>query len=209
VLPLLTVQVLAAIGLIATFISLVLGRPAAHSSVGPVRVVARRESPGVAHVAWIVGTVVVVLWPVGALLAPAYAYHWPAFPDFPYSWVVQLLGVVLGVGGGVLFFRAAAALGRFMTPAIQVQQGHELIQEGPYRYVRHPVYTAILTLAIGQALFFLSLPIALVMLLLAGLANYRARLEEELLRSPEGFGTRYDAYVAKTGRFLPRLRSGR
>jgi len=79
------------------------------------------------------------------------------------------------------------------------------MQTGPFRYIRHPVYTAIVGAALGQTLLLLSLPLALLTLLLAGLALYRARAEEALLRSPKAFGATYDAYMARTGRFLPRL----
>ncbi len=90
-----------------------------------------------------------------------------------------------------------------LTPAIQVQAGHRLVETGPYRTVRHPLYTAIMLIAAGQTLLFLSLPMGVLTLILVGLATYRARLEEGLLRSPAAFGARYDAYMARTGRFLP------
>jgi protein-S-isoprenylcysteine O-methyltransferase Ste14 len=170
-------------------------------------VVEKETAPGT-QVIWIVGTLVAVLWPVGVFLAPAYAYHWPAYPDFLDSWVVQVIGVILSVAGGVLFTSAARALGRQMTPVIRVQQGHQLVQEGLFRYIRHPVYTAIIMVATGQTLFFLSLPVGLLTLVLVGLASYRARLEEDLLKSPQAFGGAYESYAARTGRFLPRLRSG-
>ncbi|MGD0249378.1 MAG: isoprenylcysteine carboxylmethyltransferase family protein [Thermoplasmata archaeon] len=139
-------------------------------------------------------------------IAPGYAYHWPAFPDFPGSWVVQFLGVVLSGAGGFLCSRAAQTLGREMTPSIQVHREHRLVQSGVYRYIRHPVYTATVVLAIGQSLFFLSSPPALQTLLLFGLAVYRARPKVALLTSPAGFGATYQASMSRTGRFLPRLR---
>ncbi len=118
------------------------------------------------------------------------------------------MGFLVSLAGGLLFFAAVRALGRHMTPAIQVQEGHQLVQEGPYRYIRHPVYTAIVTGATGLSLLYLSPILALITILLVGLATYRARIEEELLGSSEGFGPAYSAYVARTGRFLPRTRSG-
>jgi len=205
VLPLLTVQIFVVLGVGATFGSLALGRWGHSRLTQPVHVVARRPPAAGTHVAWIGGTFASVLWPLGVFFVPAYAYHWPAFPDFPESWVLQVFGILMAGSGGVLFARAARALGRHMTPAIQVQQGHQLVQEGPYRLIRHPVYTAIVTVALGQSLFLLSLPVFLLAVVLLALANYRASLEEDLLRSPSAFGGAYDAYMAKTGRFLPRL----
>ena len=206
-LSLLFVQVLTGLALTGTLVAVLLGRSGWSASREPVRVIAVHAPARGTQAAWITGTISAVFWGVGVFLAPTDAYHWPAFPDFPDSWVVQILGIILAATGGTLYARAARVLGRHMTPAIRVQDGHRLVQEGPYRYIRHPVYTAILSVAIGQSLFFLSVPVALLALLLIGLARYRARLEERLLASPEAFGDTYLAYMARTGRFLPRLSS--
>jgi protein-S-isoprenylcysteine O-methyltransferase Ste14 len=152
---------------------------------------------------------VAFFWPVGIFLVPMYAYHWPAFPDFAYSWVVQVLGVVLGVSGGLLYSRSVRALGARMTPVIQVRRGDELVEEGPYRVVRHPMYIAVVMISLGQTLLCLSLPAAILTLILLGLAIYRAQLEEGLLGSTEGFGTAYASYATRTGMFLPTFRSPR
>jgi protein-S-isoprenylcysteine O-methyltransferase Ste14 len=208
VLSLLFVQIIGVVGLVGSLAGLVIGRPRASGSVPPVRVLATNPPLRGTQTIWVGGTIVAVLWGVGVFLAPTYAYHWPPLPDFEGSWLVQLLGVGLAISGGALFFRAARRLGVQMTPAIQVRQGHQLLQTGPYRYIRHPVYTAILLVAIGQTLFFLSPIVAALTITLAILAVYRARLEESLLASPAGFGATYVEYMARTGRFLPRWRAG-
>jgi len=207
-LPLDLVRILAVGSLVATVGGFVLGRSLSHPSRGSVRVVARGDRGRWTEVVWVVGSLLVVLWPVGLLVAPAYAYHWPALPDFPDSAVLQLFGFSVALAGGALFYTAARALGRHMTPAIQVQEDHRLVQDGPYRYVRHPVYTAILLGGSGLSLLYLSAALALIVLLLGGMALQRARLEEELLSTPEAFGKSYREYAARTGRFLPRIRSG-
>jgi protein-S-isoprenylcysteine O-methyltransferase Ste14 len=209
VLELLVVQILAGVVLVASFTGFVLGRVGRRPSGETVHVVAKREPARWTVAVWIVGTFVILLWPVGVLVAPAYAVAWPAVPDFPYSGAVQILGFLLSATGGTLFFSASRALGRHMTPAIQARQDHQLVEEGPYRYIRHPVYTANIVVASGLSLLFLSPPLALLTPLLAGVATYRAHLEEELLGSPEVFGTAYTTYMARTGRFLPRLRTKR
>ncbi len=203
------VQISAAIALIATTIGVLVGLGRRPRSTEPPDVVARQLPAKGTQSLWLSGTFLAIFWPVGIFLIPMYAYHWPPLPDFPYSWVVQVWGVAFGVFGGVLFSRASRTLGKQMTPVIELRRGHQLIQTGPYRFVRHPVYTAIVLIALGQALLFLSLPAAVLTVLLAGLANYRARLEEALLGSAAGFGTMYQSYVARTGRFLPRLRAPR
>jgi len=201
------VRFLAALSLAALVFGFALGHWLAPRSREVVRVVARREPGRGTEVAWIAGALVAALWPIGVLLAPAYAYGWPGLPDFPYSPGIQVGGWVVSLCGGLLFFASARALGRHMTPAIQLGEGHRLVQEGPYRYIRHPVYTAIVSGAIGESVAYLSPVLASLTLVLAGLAAYRARLEEDLLGSPEAFGEVYAQYRARTGRFLPRVRS--
>ena len=206
-LALLTVQIFAALALIATIVIFLIGRSRRPIPNEPVVVVAKGNPLPGTQVVWLAGVLLSVVWPFGVFFAPNYAYHWPAFPDLADSWVVQIVGVALSIASGVLFSAAARTLGRQMTPVIQVRKNHELIQVGPFRYIRHPVYTAIVMLAVGQSLFYLSLPVGLLALLLAGLATYRARLEENLLKSPNAFGAAYVEYMNRTGRFLPRLRS--
>jgi protein-S-isoprenylcysteine O-methyltransferase Ste14 len=209
VLSLFLVQVAAVVAFVATSAAVVDGLARRARPSAPVRVVAQREPPGWTQFVWVFGTFVAILWPIGFFLLPSIAYHFPAFPEFPGSWAVQVAGVVLAASGGLVFSRAARALGTQMTPAIQVQEGHRLLQEGPYRWIRHPVYTAILMIALGDTLLFLSPLAALLALLLLGFAEYRAHLEEGLLRSPEAFGATYDEYADRTGRFVPRLRTKR
>lgn len=206
-LSLLTVQVLAAVSLLALIGGFLVGHSLPHPPRLRVRVVARRSPARWTEVAWVAGALIVSFWSVGVLLVPAYTYHWPAAPDFPGSDVLQLIGFAASLAGGFLFFAAARALGRHMTPAIQVQEGHALVEEGPYRYVRHPAYTAIATAAVGLSILYLSPILSLLTLLLIGLAIYRAHLEEELLASPEAFGKAYTEYMGRTGRFLPRIRA--
>jgi protein-S-isoprenylcysteine O-methyltransferase Ste14 len=200
------VQILAGTAFVGTLVALVLGGSSTRSPSPPARVVAKRKPGRWAEVSWAGGTFVSVFWSIAVLIAPEFAYHWPAIMDFAESVVLQVLGFLVAIAGGVLFFTARRALGRHMTPAIQVREDQPLVQEGPYRYVRHPLYTAIVTSTGGLSLLYLSPVLALVAVVLAGVATYRAQLEEELLGLPEAFGTAYAAYVARTGRFLPRLR---
>lgn len=204
-LPLLAVRVWSALALLATIAGFLLVRPRHQGTYRPDRVRIARPTAAGTLPAWIAGVLLAVFWPLGIFVAPDYAYRWPAVPVFPAVWMVQVAGMLLAAGGGLLYFSAARALGRQMTPAIQIREGHELIRDGPYRYIRHPVYTSILFVGLGQSLLFLSVPVALLVVILFGLAVYRARSEEALLGSPEAFGATYRSYVTSTGMFLPRI----
>lgn len=82
---------------------------------------------------------------------------------------------------------------------------HRLVTDGPYRHVRHPIYTAMMAAAVGTALVFQSY-----LLGVAGLSIvthlWWARAEERLLSSPEGLGDAYRTYAQRTGRLLPKVR---
>lgn len=101
---------------------------------------------------------------------------------------------------------AQRSLGRNVTTTVVTKEGHELVTEGPYRYIRHPLYTAgvfyflAMSLATGSWLLFLATLLVFVMLLI------RTPMEEEQLI--QRFGDDYREYMRRTGRFLPRFGAG-
>ncbi|MFA4661577.1 methyltransferase family protein [Pyrococcus kukulkanii] len=79
----------------------------------------------------------------------------------------------------------------------------ELLTNGPYKYVRHPFYSAFIFMGFGIALFFSSIPGLFCYLLMLPLWNRLAELEEmELL---EYWGEEYGEFMKTRGRFLPKL----
>lgn len=189
----------------ATVGALLSFRLAARRTRGLRDIVARRQPARWAESLWIPLTLVNLLWPAAVLALPQVAYAWPV-PDFPDAADLQLLGFVVWAVGGILAVWTVRTLGRYMTPEIRVERDHRLVEDGPYHAVRHPMYLSAMAMGMGSTLAFLS-PMALgVTLLIAVIANHRAALEEDLLRSPEAFGATYDAYMTKTGRFMPKVR---
>lgn len=137
---------------------------------------------------------------------PELLYAPPLHVSFSWDTGVQALGFVIFGIGGVLSLQAVRHLGKFMTVQIAVAQDHQLVTSGPYARIRHPLYTAAMLTSLGAGLFFLNMAILGDFVVVVAFATYRARLEERLLSSPQGFGLQYRAYVARTGRFLPKLR---
>lgn len=117
-----------------------------------------------------------------------------------WSWV----GLVLAVGGLGLLAWSHHALAQFWSPEIQVRPDHQLIQHGPYKRVRHPMYTSLFCFFAGVSLIsaslLLAVPAALVSLYLA----LRTSAEERLLTIH--LGLPYREYAQVTGRFFPTLR---
>jgi protein-S-isoprenylcysteine O-methyltransferase Ste14 len=100
------------------------------------------------------------------------------------SSVIHILGIVL-LAGGFIPLTWAMAANRFFAPAVMIQteRGHQVADNGPYHYVRHPGY-------VGIILHFLSVPIALGMWAalipaLVGVAIFvlRTALEDRTLQS--------------------------
>ena len=120
---------------------------------------------------------------------------------------VQIVGVILYAGGGALLIWSTIHLGKFDVSKVAVAQDHVLIETGPYARVRHPGYTGTLLLAIAVFLILLNVLLAANLVAAAGYFLYRARVEEKLLSSKDGFGDQYLGYVSRTGRFFPKLTS--
>lgn len=107
---------------------------------------------------------------------------------------------LLQVGGLVVLIIGLLNLGRSATPLPTPVQGGELRSSGLYRYVRHPIYTGVMALAVGSAIPSGSVVIAVATVALVTWLAIKARWEERRL------GARYPgyaAYAAQVPRFIP------
>ena len=130
---------------------------------------------------------------------------WASFPAPGWlPWAGALLGLLTIPAVRWVF----VSLGRNVSETVLTKQDHELVATGPYRWVRHPLYTTGLALILAVGLMLSSW----VVLLLAGITLAFMWLvvipveERELLAR---FGDRYRGYAGRTGRLLPRLTGGR
>src|SRR5262249_32637740 len=83
-------------------------------------------------------------------------FGWP----FPAIASLDALTIVLAAGSVVLTLASVRALGRQWALAARLMEGHELVTRGPYRYVRNPIYSALLGMLLATGLAF-SRPIGL------------------------------------------------
>ena len=127
-----------------------------------------------------------------------------SFADYNLPQWVGWIGTALMVMSLILLWRSHADLGHNWSATIQVKQEHTLVTNGVYRYVRHPMYLAMMSWAAAQGLLlgnwlagwgFLAcfIPIYLI----------RAPKEERIML--EQFGEQYSQYVKCTGRIIPRF----
>lgn len=116
------------------------------------------------------------------------------------GWLTAIGWALMVVGSAILLV-AFAGLGRALTPT-PVPNESGLQTGGLYRWVRHPIYTGLLLLAVGLVLRGPSTPAVLWLGVLFGVLLAKALWEERMLAEvyPE-----YAAYAVRTGRFLPRL----
>jgi protein-S-isoprenylcysteine O-methyltransferase Ste14 len=115
-------------------------------------------------------------------------------------WIGALLAVLRVP---LLLFWTFHSLGKNLTDTVVTRREHTLVTHGPYRWVRHPFYDVVLLGVVAMSLLTANWLLALFGLTAFAMIVVRTRIEEEKLI--ERFGDEYRAYMARTGRFLPRL----
>jgi len=140
-----------------------------------------------------------LLLPVLYLVTP-----WFAFADYRLPHIVPWSGLVLMVASLWLFWRAHADLGKNWSVTLELRQGHELITQGVYHWIRHPMYASTWLWCLAQGLMLQNW--------LAGWSAlgtfallYFVRVPREEQMMCEFFGQDYRDYMEETGRLFPRL----
>jgi protein-S-isoprenylcysteine O-methyltransferase Ste14 len=128
---------------------------------------------------------------------------WLAAFAIPLPTWSRWLGVGLGVTSLLLLIWVQHTLGRHWSTNLQLREEHMLVTSGPYRWARHPMYTALFSFFAGLVLVSASWLVAL--LVVAAIFVLYARIGKEETMMIEHFGDEYRAYMQRTGRFLPRL----
>jgi protein-S-isoprenylcysteine O-methyltransferase Ste14 len=119
---------------------------------------------------------------------------------------IRIAGIVLCAAGVALAIWARAHLGANWSQSPSVKVDHELVTSGPYRRVRHPIYSGMLLGTAGTALV-IGIPGVLILIVLAGVFARRIRIEEKLMNGL--FPDRYPEYRNRTGALIPRRMRGR
>ncbi|MEI8094628.1 MAG: TIGR02206 family membrane protein [Spirochaetales bacterium] len=140
---------------------------------------------------------VAVVWPWAAREFPGHLVWGPAWS----GWEL-VAALVLAALSGALAAWSVLTLGKNLTALPQPLATSQLVQSGPYRVLRHPIYTALIGLLTAWTLLWkdpvlLALTLALIVVFL-----FKSRLEERWLaaRYPD-----YGAYRERTGGLFPRI----
>lgn len=148
------------------------------------------------------GYSVLVLFGCWLLFSPGSRLEWlhtRVLPNQPATWVIGLAITAMGIGVAIW---ARVSLGANWSGTVTLKAEHELVQKGPYRCIRHPIYTGILLAMVGTA----TIRGELVGWIGTGivLAGFyiKANREERFLLGE--FGASFKEHAKRTGMFLPK-----
>jgi protein-S-isoprenylcysteine O-methyltransferase Ste14 len=146
-----------------------------------------------------IGGLILWLSPLVYLLNPA----WMAWSKIGLPEWVRWLGVGLGVLSTMGIYWLFSSIGSGITPTSATRKEHKLVTSGPYRWVRHPLYTFGSSLFIAFGMMADNWFIALLGILAFIAMAIRTPKEEANL--VEKFGDEYRDYMKRTGRYLPKF----
>jgi protein-S-isoprenylcysteine O-methyltransferase len=142
----------------------------------------------------------------GLLFAIIAAFLLPYLPIFqflnfaPVNPVVSSIGVFLCAAGMAFLVWARQHLGRNWSQTVSIKEGQELVTSGPYRYVRHPMYTGGLIACLGSAIV-CGGAFVFLLVILGSLFLWRVSAEDKLMA--QQFPTEYPDYKKRTKALIP------
>jgi protein-S-isoprenylcysteine O-methyltransferase Ste14 len=153
-----------------------------------------RQDRSTLRVLWIV-----IIASVCASLLVAVNWRAAALPHRP---LFALIGLVVFFAGLALRWWAIITLGRFFTVDVQIESDHHVVENGPFRLLRHPSYAGVLVAFVGFALSLGNWAAMLVMLVpIFAALLHRMNVEEQALLG--ALGENYASYMRRTKRVVP------
>ena len=143
--------------------------------------------------------------PAALLLPPLYCFT-PilSFADYGLPSPIRWGGSVIMMISLWLFLRSHIDLGQNWSVSLELRHGHQLVSQGVYRLIRHPMYTSIWLWSLAQGMM-LANWLAGWLVLPAFAAMYFIRTPREERLMTEEFGDDYREYSRCTGRLFPRF----
>lgn len=144
---------------------------------------------------------------LAACLLIARDFHgWVAFLSrdmLPYRPAFYAIGVAMVIAGLAYAVWARLHLGRNWSASVQVKDDHELVRTGPYRWVRHPIYTGMLIGLLGTMVAFDEWRALLALVIVFGSIWFKLKREERWML--ETFGDAYADYRRHSRALIPFL----
>ncbi|HXM99451.1 MAG TPA: isoprenylcysteine carboxylmethyltransferase family protein [Candidatus Dormibacteraeota bacterium] len=130
-------------------------------------------------------------------------YGWLGARFVPFSTAVGIAGLGMTAAGVALAIWARWHIGQNWSAVVSIRAKHELIGTGPYRTMRHPIYTGGLLAMAGTGLLVGEMRVLVAFGIVWAAFYLKARKEEAWLGRE--FGERFTAHAKKTGMFLPKI----
>ncbi len=111
-------------------------------------------------------------------------------------------GVIVYGFALILFWRVHKTLGKNWSPILEIRKDHKLITQGPYKYIRHPMYTCI-WMDIAGCWLITSNWIVGIVAFSTWIILYFIRLPDEEKMMIEEFGQEYKDYMKRTKKIIP------
>ena len=112
-----------------------------------------------------------------------------------------IIGLVLCIAGAVVACWSRYLIGRNWSLSIQKKDEHQLIQNGIYKIIRHPIYTGLLLLFIGNGIIVGDYRAIIAVIIVFTSFWFKLKKEEKLLI--ETFGNKYLSYMMNTKALIP------
>lgn len=122
-------------------------------------------------------------------------------PVLPHTISIAGVGLLLTIAGLLLVLWARAILGTNWSGSVTLKEDHELVERGPYGYVRHPIYSGVLLMFLGTAVVVGTLGGLLGFPFLLVSCWIKLRQEESLLQ--DYFGREYSDYMTRVKALVP------
>lgn len=145
------------------------------------------------------GIYLIIIVPLYLLFSPSLSWFHLPIPDW-----LRWLGVGLGVFSLPFLAWIHYVLDKHWSISLTLQKDHALVTSGPYRRIRHPIYTVHIVYFFTWVLVSANLLLLINYLLTIILISARIPKEEQMLL--DQFGNEYRAYIKRTGRLLPCFR---
>ncbi len=135
------------------------------------------------------------------LLAQAGLHILPGRILWQYTPALAAIGNSMTLGGLVIVIWARTTLGGNWSSQVALKEGHELVEAGPYRYVRHPIYSGILLMGSGTVVLMGRTLFVVGFAIVAAVLVMKLRQEERLLT--RHFGEAYERYKTRVKALVP------
>jgi len=137
------------------------------------------------------------------LLGPGewFGHTWLRENFIEHTNLVGVIGLIIAIIGAIIACSSRYRLGKNWSLSVQKKESHQLIKKGIYKIIRHPIYTGLLLLFIGNAIIVGDYRAIIAVLIVFASFWFKLKKEEKLLT--ETFGTEYEEYKNQTKALIP------